>query len=184
HLYLAGRFTQYRGTRAEEIARVRIDTGAIDTSFNPSGVGFSRGVTNPIVKALAFLDDDHPLIAVGDLVGGLYGATSSGRLVKVRNNGQIDTSFHVTAKVDGDVNAIAIRDRTIYIGGAFRSVASKTANRIAKISQSGALDTGFSPQSGQNGTDRTVHALAVHQDKLYAGGEFTYYRGIRSNRLA
>src|SRR5690606_5956919 len=52
------------------------------------------------------------------------------------------------------------------------------------ISQSGALDTGFSPQSGQNGTDRTVHALAVHQDKLYAGGEFTYYRGIRSNRLA
>jgi hypothetical protein len=75
---------------------------------------------------------------------------------------------------NGQVMALALRSLSpnlnlIYMGGAFTTVAGQTRYRLA------AMDDGTVPQlSGWSPfVDNEVHALAVHGQRIYAGGAFT-----------
>ena len=85
--------------------------------------------------------------------------------------------------LDSDPALLVQIDSTLILAGAFRTYGGLRANRLAKVHlPSQKLDLSFSPQGqaenpSPNGTDQAVRALALHHDTLYAGGDFTHYRG-------
>jgi hypothetical protein len=108
------------------------------------------------------------------------------------SDGNIDTSFHPVSGTGGfnsSVFSLALNssETTLYAGGGFatyRSVAN-SAKRIAKLSTSdGSIDTSFHPVSAAGGfAGGTVYTLALNStgSTLYAGGNFTSYRGVTNS---
>lgn len=75
------------------------------------------------------------------------------------------------------VNAIAISENNVFIGGFFVIANGQTCWNIARWDGS----TWHPLGQGLNGT---VHALAVHGDEVFAGGQFTEAGGLDSNFIA
>ena len=82
-ILIGGSFTTYNGTGANNIVRLNID-GSIDGTFI-YGTGF-----NLSVRALQIQSDGKILIG-GDF--SLYNGTSANGIVRLNNNGSIDSSF-------------------------------------------------------------------------------------------
>ncbi len=85
---------------------------------------------------------------------------------------------------DGNVNAIAIHASTgyIYAAGDFsQSTKGQQCNNIAVWISGFAGYDWISVEDGVNGT---VHALMVHNDKLYVGGEFTMAGSVSAAHIA
>jgi hypothetical protein len=105
-------------------------------------------------------------------------------LVKLRPDNTIDYDFLNRVKgADHTVRAISIAGNVIYVGGDFDKIGSIRANHIAKLDPSGVVDPVFNPPCGPNGTDRSVYALVATSSGVYAGGEFSTYRGDHSRKL-
>ena len=204
-LYVGGDFTAYRGVAdsALGIAKLSTSDGAIDTNFHPVSAtgGFSGGYYSFIglVSALA-LNATGTTLYVGGSFKTYRGVTSSaGRIAKLStSDGEIDTNFHPVSLTGGFaggypvfVSSLALNatGTTLYVGGNFttyRGVAD-SARYIAKLSTSnGAIDTNFHPVSLTGGFDGnftydiSVKSLALNatETTLYAGGNFTTYRGV------
>ncbi len=83
----------------------------------------------------------------------------------------------------GSVVALAVLGNDLYAGGSFAWAGHLPANKIAKwnlITKSwSALES-----NGNNGVNGTVWALAVHGNKLYAGGQFTIAGGMSAKGIA
>ncbi|MGI8524481.1 MAG: hypothetical protein ACR2K3_14410 [Nocardioides sp.] len=74
---------------------------------------------------------------------------------------------------DGSVDALAVTDSYVYLGGSFTRVGGAAHSRLARVSTSaGTVDPGF-----KGNTNRTVKALAVNGAALYVGGSFTKVSG-------
>lgn len=85
---------------------------------------------------------------------------------------------------DGPVNAIVVEpiNGIIYAAGSFtKATEGMNCNNIA------AWISGFAGYDWitlNNGVNGTVHALLIHNNKLYVGGEFTEADGITANHVA
>ncbi|MFF3442258.1 delta-60 repeat domain-containing protein [Streptosporangium sp. NPDC002721] len=96
----------------------------------------------------------------------------------------VDTTPHV---LDGIVNAIALVDGTVVVGGSFGEVREagsartlRRANLFAYELATGRILPGFAPR-----LDRPVQALAAGvRGTVYAGGRFTRTGGARTRGLA
>jgi hypothetical protein len=90
----------------------------------------------------------------------------------------------------GPVYAFATVGNDLYVGGGFIKADSIPANRIAKynhITQKwSALETdGFNGINHQpDGYNRHVYAIAVHENNLYVGGNFTTAGAVNANNIA
>jgi uncharacterized delta-60 repeat protein len=161
---------------------IRLDSdGGVDASFTS---GFSNGLITAIAVQL-----DGKI-----LVGGLF-STYNGlptiNLGRLNYDGTRDTTFNVgTTGPNATVLSIVIQargnniDGSIIIGGQFTLVAGVPRNRLARLNNSGALDTSFnaSPTGGPNGS---VFSLALQPDgKLLIGGDFSTYNGASRGRIA
>ena len=81
------------------------------------------------------------------------------------------------AGVTGPVQALALLDDTLYVGGAFTRAGDDSANYIAAWA-----DDTWSPLG--TGTNSTVYALAAVDDTLYAGGAFSTAGGVGVSYVA
>ncbi len=171
-LMVGGNFTSYNGTAVNRIARLN-SNGTIDATFN-SGAGF-----NAAVKCLAMLTDGS-IIAGGDFT--TYNGFPAARLAKLGVNGTTDFSFGIGTGFNGSVESIVVLPNgTILAGGDFTSYNNGAANRLARISGSGALDTGFTIGTG---FPAKVWKLAVQQNgKIVVGGDFTTFNGTAANKI-
>lgn len=77
----------------------------------------------------------------------------------------------------GEVRAIAVRSRNVYVGGKFTTFGGVKANNIAKWN-------GMSWAPLESGTDEPVNALAFNGDTLMVGGEFSFAGGKPSAHFA
>ncbi len=82
------------------------------------------------------------------------------------------------------VNALAIFDNDLYVGGSFTEVDDTIpANNIAKWNRAtktwSTLNT-----NGENGVNATIMTLVAHKNELYAGGSFTIAGGAKTNHIA
>ena len=181
-LYLGGNFSAYKGAAnsANRIAKLDLNTGALDTTFSPPAANGFNGTVSALKVA------GSTLYAGGSFSAYKGGTTSANRIAKLDlNTGALDTTFSPPAAngFNDDVQALAVAGSSLYVGGAFtdyRGVVG-AANRIAKLDlTSGALDTTFSPPgaNGFNNTGNIVYALAVSGTSLYVGGWFADYRGV------
>ncbi|MEQ2007905.1 MAG: immunoglobulin domain-containing protein [Limisphaerales bacterium] len=103
--------------------------------------------------------------------------------IAVAAPGDVDLSFTNGTGANAVIFATKVRtnDNKIYIGGAFDGYNGTVIKRIARLSQTGALDTTFATA----GTDGSVIAIALQPDlKCVIGGDFFGVGNANSKRLA
>ena len=168
-----GPFSSYQGTTRNGIARLT-NSGSLDTTFS-IGTGF-----NDLASGLYIQSDGK--ILVGGLFG-TYNAVSSSRLVRLTNSGSLDTTFNVGTGLNTSVTSFAEQsDGKILIGGGFVSYNGTTRNGIARLTNSGSLDTTFSIGTGFN---QGISSLSILLDgTVLTGGHSTLYNGTPIQYLA
>lgn len=112
-----------------------------------------------------------------------YDGTTVNRLAVFDIDGNLDTDFHTgNTGFNNNVNdSELLPNGSIVFVGTFTSYNGTAVNRIVAVSPDGTIDTSFSIGSGFN---NTVNAIERQSDgKLVAGGGFTTYNGVSSDRL-
>ena len=170
-MLVGGQFTSILvngvGQTRNRLARFLSD-GTLDPAFTPN--------FNGDVRALA-QDSAGRIFVGGNFTSVTFGSTTTNRtrVARLTSALALDTAFDTSAAgPNGSINAVApTNDGGVYVGGAFgfNLVGTATVNRVARLSATGALDTGFSaPASPVN---NEVKALLRRTDgKLYVAGTF------------
>jgi uncharacterized delta-60 repeat protein len=174
HIVIGGSFRNYNGTNIRGVARFDATTGAIDSTFNAGGAGFTGG--GGTVFALRQAPDGK--YYVGGNFTSYNGVTRRG-IARLNSNGSLDTTF-TGPFVSGDtVYALALQNGKVYAGG------SGPSGVFARLTDTGAVDsslvtgTGFeiSPLTHYAATTK-ISALTLQPDgKLLVGGIFNRYNG-------
>lgn len=171
------------------VARINPD-GTIDSTF---GEGLPGGVYG-IAYAIA-LEADGSVLLGGDFTS-VRGQPRS-HLARLHPDGSLDETFASgpSAGANEPVRAIAVQDDgKIVIAGEFTTINDHSRNRIARLHQDGAVDTGFGHDltgveapTPPGGVTRTpfVNALAIQADgRILLGGWFTRVNGEFRNHIA
>jgi uncharacterized delta-60 repeat protein len=167
-----GNYTTYGGTTRQRIARLNTN-GTLDTAFDSSS-----GFNNTVIAVK--LDASGKIYCGGVFIS--YGGTTCERIARLNTDGTIDTAFDSSSGFNDWVWSLAIdsNDKPI-CGGQFTSYDGTACERIARLNTDGTLDTAFDSSSGFNGI---VYAIGIVTDgKLYCGGNFTSYGGIKRLRI-
>jgi len=182
-LYVGGVFSSYKGiTSANKIAKLDLATGAIDSTFIPSGSNL-----NGFNSSVDALSSDGTHIYAGGYFSA-YAGVSANRIAKFNaNTWELDTTFSPPENngFNATVRKIILNGDSLYVGGeftAYRGIAN-SANYLAKLDAgTGAIDTIFSPVGvNANGFGDTVNTLEISGTSLYAGGEFINYKGVANS---
>jgi hypothetical protein len=176
-LYVGGTFKSYQGTAIQNLAKIKISTGRLDTNFTQN-TGPATG-SGGIVNALA--------ISGGSLyLGGnftMYRGDSRGyMLAKVdTTTGNLETiSFNTIAGTAGGpnnmVNALAISGSDLFVAGGFTQYRTNSMGAtLAKVDTTTGLMNGTFNNTSWTGGN--VHALTIVGPSIFAGGNFPNYRG-------
>ncbi|MFV5694406.1 T9SS sorting signal type C domain-containing protein [Flavobacterium sp. LB3P122] len=174
-IIIAGNFTIYNGVSSNRIARLMPD-GTLDSGFN-IGSG-----ADAIVETI-LLQLDGKVVLGGRFI--TFNGISYNRIVRLNNDGSIDSGFSVGVGFDKFVYTIALQSNNkLIVGGTFLNYGSVSAKRIARLNSNGSLDTSFSSGTGfSNGEIRTI--LVQPDDRLLVGGTFSgTYNGVSVKRMA
>lgn len=104
-----------------------------------------------------------------------YNGTNSNRIIRLNNDGSIDTSFDVGSGFNNVVNSIAIAtdgSGDIYVGGFFTTYRANSRNQIARIHSDGSNDGNFNVGAGFNGGVRSIAITTDGSGDIFAGGVF------------
>lgn len=140
--------------------------GTADRSFGNRNQGVDRSVSS------SFVQENGKILLAGDFTK--YAGSSSPRLVRLNENGSLDSSFKVGSGPDNTVSTVtSTAAGSVLIGGGFESYDGIATNRIAEINSDGTLNKGFSVGAGFNDQ---VRAIVVQPDgKILIGGSFTTF---------
>jgi hypothetical protein len=178
-VYVGGDFISYNGNPRARIARLNGD-GTIDQSF-AIGTGFDN-----TVNVIAPASDGSGALYVGGAFS-TYNGTPANRLVRLNADGTVDTGFVTGTGFDDTVfTVVPVADGSgdVYVGGAFTHYKGVEAMRIVRLDSTGTIRLSFPTTTG---FDSTVRNLALADDRsgnLYAGGDFSNYKGIRAIGIA
>ena len=180
-ILIGGNFTYYDGVPVNRIARLNADS-TLDMTFN-SGTGF-----NALVYTIVRLNDGKLLIG-GSFVS--YNGSSCKRIVRVNNDGLIDSTFvsSPNSDPDGSVTSLVIQSNgKILLGGLFTNFSGYSRNKIASINADGSLDTGFYPfvasGLGFDDINPIINEIALQSDgKIVIVGLFNSYSGVLSKNI-
>lgn len=167
--YLVGNFTTYNGQTVNRIVRLH-PNGSIDTTFN-TGTGFDAMVRRLLVQ------DNGDILVAGTF--NVYKGAPISRLIRLRSNGDLDTSFNAAVPSLATLDALAI-DTTghIYMTG------SDAGNLFLKrLMPDGSEDFSFNVVgTGFNGNITQLD----HQsnNKLLVTGFFSLYHNQPAGRVA
>ena len=180
-LVVGGQFTTFNSVNRNYLTRLNTD-GTLDPTFDPGS-----GADAPVYAlAETGMQGSRRLYVAGGF-NTFNGFTSPG-LVRLFDNGTVDTGFNVAVGVNGPVYAVAVyATNTIHagkvvIGGAFTQVNGVPRANIARLNVDGSLDTTFNPGSGANADVRSV--VLQPDGKVLIGGAFTNVAGTPLNRIA
>ena len=172
-IVICGAFTTYNGTTVNRLARLNVD-GTLDPTFDPGSGPNSTCYTLTLLPA--------GRIFVGGAFTAAAGLTRN-RAAVFNVDGSIDTSFGTSVGFGSTVYTSALQtDGKLVVGGAFTAYNDTTANRVARLTASGTLDTTFVTTTGASST---VTAVAVQPDgKVIIGGFFSTYHSTTRSGLA
>jgi len=173
-VYAGGSFSEVAGQARNRLAAIATNGTLLD---------WSPGTDNGDVSVLAISGSTV-------YVGGRFthvttiaqGTQIRGHLAAIGTDG---TLLDWNPNVNDTVNALLVSGDTVYVGGAFTEITTdedtKTRNRLAAIGTEG--EGKLSDTWDPNATGQ-VRALAIIDDRLYAGGEFTTIGGEPRKFLA
>jgi len=167
-IYVAGYFTSYNGTTCNGIVKLTA-TGSVDTSF-VLGTGFSPSGGGNSMCLLPTYDDSNSVYVAGYTIDHYKGATA-GRVIKLKSNGDVDTSFDIgTGVVTGEVGFIryTANNERIFMTGTFSQFNGQSTNNAVIVNTDGSIYQTF-PQTNYGnlynvgndvyGIDRTTFQL-------------------------
>ena len=165
---VGGSFTTMNGIARPGIVLLETN-GTVSATFNP-GAGVVGTVFSVAVQP------DGKILIGGDFAT-VNGASRPG-LARLNLDGSVDTSFDAGTGPNGTVRAIALQpDGKVLIGGSFTSVNGTGRARMARLSSSGSVDTGF--MAAVDGADGDVNAIALQFDsKVIVAGEFSRFNDV------
>ena len=167
HVYLGGCFGSVNGgaTVRNGVARMNATTGAVDTTWVPSGCCGTQ------VETIALAPNRLYVSAF---------STPGGRDVAALNlvDGAVDSAFDPPMHNTGRVNAIVPTASAIYVGGTMKADDGSRMN-LAALSTTGGALLGWAP----DGAGR-VNAIGVAGGDVVAGGPFETYGGVPRRDLA
>lgn len=179
-LLVGGSFTYANGIGRQRIARMNPD-GTLDTAF--SSYLTTQGASDT-VRAIVVQTDGRILVG-GSFTN--FNTATMNRVARLNYDGSLDSTFSSGAGADNAIYSMAEAfingSRFLYLGGSFATYNGTPQNTIARLNNTGSLDTSFGVGSGPNGT---VFALAVQPDgKVVIGGDFTAVNGVTNcNHIA
>jgi uncharacterized delta-60 repeat protein len=186
-IVVGGAFTTIDGVQRNFIARLMTD-GTLDTSFNPGS-----GADNTVNAVAEIFAINGTNVTRELYIGGAFDAvngTSSPGIIRLNNDGTVDSGFNAGSGVDGQIYAIAayptnsIYAGKVLIGGSFAHYNGSAINNLARLNANGSLDTNFTANFG-SGPNGIVHALAIQTGgQVLVGGNFTSFNGMALNRIA
>jgi hypothetical protein len=223
-LYLGGAITAVNGQTRTRLAAFDLDTGALDSSWKPtaddqvqalvaqSGRIYIGGKFHKINGAsgtarLAAVSPSSGAVDAGFKAKATYIAYAiavSGNRVYAAHGGQggraiaydLSGAAQWTLTMDGDPQAVAVLDDTVYVGGHFDNVCRSTRTgtngvcldgniqrvKLVAASAGGAVLPWTANGNGVTG----VHTLTASKGlgKLAAGGAFTTINGVSQKRFA
>lgn len=161
------------GTDVKNTVRLNAN-GSLDGTFNTMETG------GQFVSSLVLQPDGK--IIIGGQIGN-YGGVSGSGIVRLNQNGSLDTALGLTADISNTVYAIALQaDGKIIVGGVF--VVSNPVPfqfNIIRMNANGALDNTFGVGSG---TNNFVNAIAIQLDgKILVSGAFSTFNGTTRNQI-
>lgn len=166
-ILVAGEFKHYDGVAINGVARL-LQTGELDTTFKP--------VFDYVVAANAMaLQSDGKVI-----IGGLFmrygkgdGASNPLNILRLNNDGTIDTTFDVGTGFSPIVHAITLQpDGKILVGGDFTKFNGRACGHIVRLNKNGSMDPSFQIQPSY---DKIVFCIAVQADeKIITSGRLKY----------
>jgi uncharacterized delta-60 repeat protein len=165
-----GSFSSFGTSPARALVRLNA-SGSVDSTFSV-GSGFNGIVLDVLVYTNTASTNFGKILVGGSFTA--YNSTPVNNLVRLNSNGTIDNGFVTGSGPDQPVFTIAL-DGTerVLIGGVFGNYNGAAAGRLARLSPSGALDSGFSPA-----LDAAVSAVAAEPSgAIVAGGNFTVIGG-------
>lgn len=173
-VYVGGPFTQAGGLPVSGVARFDV--------ISQSWAGLGTGVANGGVSALVVAGDSI-------YIGGSF--TEAGGLL-VNGVARFDVPSQTWTRlghgaeigVDGTVNAIAVVENSVYIGGAFTRAGGISAKNIARFDIRSQYWSSLGEGSA-NGVDGRVLSIAALPDgAIFVGGNFGSAGGQVSSHLA
>ena len=146
-----GFFSQFQGLPITQPAKLLAD-GSRDTTFNQGGSG-----ANGIIEVMLQQNDGRILIGGSTT---LYNGQAVGRLFRIFQNGQLDTSFQLGAGFNSPVITLFLQnDQRILVAGTFSSLNGQPTNRLVRLLPNGQRDASFSGQANFTSTIRQVRQL-------------------------
>ena len=122
---VGGNFVNFAGVSKRRITRLN-SNGSQDVSFNPSG-----NAANDIVFGIK-LQADNQILVSGRFT--TFNSINTNHLVRLNENGAIDTNFNIGSGANEFVYSIEIQpDNKIVICGDFTQYNGVTRNKIARI---------------------------------------------------
>jgi uncharacterized delta-60 repeat protein len=163
-ILVGGRFTSFNGYIINSLVRLNSD-GSFDDSFNSY---FSPNVD---VLCLA-LQADGKILCGGAF--SMYNGISKNNIVRLNQNGSLDTTFNIGTGFNNQVKSISIQsDGKILCGGYFTTYNGISRNYFTRLNSSGSLDTSFNIGTGFNDWVNTIKILP--NNKILVGGRFSGY---------
>ena len=174
-----GTFTTLNGVTRNRLARLLPD-GALDTTFDPVA-GFTGGISTPGTLAL---QSDGKLLVGGSFT--TYNGTTANGLVRVLDTGLIDATYNAggagfASSVDVRQIATRLNDQLVTVGG-YTTYNGTARSRTARITDSGALDTVFAPNTGANNLVTAFHLQS--DDKTILAGFYNAVLGVTRNAFS
>lgn len=182
-ILIGGYFTSYNGITRNRIARLNID-GSLDLSFD-AGTGANSGINSIVYQT------DGKILAGGSFTK--FNEIENKGIVRLNNDGSIDTSFNSGTGTDRSIYAITLlSNNKILIGGNFTTYNDFSLLHIACLNTDGSVDESFEQGEGfysieeyDFGNSNVVNSFAIQSDgMIVAGGGFASYDGIGKNRIA
>lgn len=176
-ILVVGDFTSYNNINYNRIIRLNID-GTIDTSFT-IGSGFDGIGTAITIQQ----QTDGKFLVGGDFVS-YNGITTGSSIIRLNNNGTIDTSFTTGSGFDNNAMILTIQQQTngkLLVGGVFNSYNGLSEKNLIRLNLDGSKDTSFNLGTGFNSQ---VRSIAIQADnKILVGGSFTTFNNDIENRI-
>lgn len=178
-VYVGGNFAAYDAFGFARLARLN-ENGTPDIGIN-IGTGIAGG-SGLLKKVVEVNDGSDRLFLAGNFT--TYRGVSSPYIVRIQQDGSIDTSFVVGTGFNGEVSTLYFDEdaKKLYVGGAFTTYKGVIVNRIARLNFDGSLDTTFLTGTAFNNQVYEITPAPDKSGKLYVGGSFTTYKGVASSR--
>ena len=187
-LLVGGNFQNYSGVTVNGIVRLDTD-GDLLTTFN-QGNGFISNTFGAGVVRTIEEQNDNKFVIGGTFDTYYTNSTAAPNLVRVNNDGSLDTSFmtNIGTGANGTVYKVKVQSNpllsyygSILVLGDFTSFNGSSTNRLIRLNSDGTIDTTFLTNIGSGiGTYSIYPDLNVDLDsggRIYITGDFVLFNG-------